>query len=280
MPLIESETQIVQNLRALEAIRRSGPNSESYTAYAKLIHGGRCLIPYEVNGLLHFAPSRFAGYIANSLGKHATADDRDGRKTNVAISKALGLPLVEDEQLDQLFRRFCNSLRGELRLKVPDIKRKFWMYGNADSFSDFAALESVENDPSLSSTTRKALIDARIGQGQFRRKLEKYWRKRCAATGCITLKLLRASHIRPWRNSDNTQRLDAFNGLLLSPNLDVLFDLGFITFDPSGSLVKSPELPPSDAAALLPAKGVKISVEERHQVYLEYHRTHVFRSGA
>ena len=162
MPLIESESQILQNLRALEVIRRQGPKSESYKAYAKLIHGGRCLIPYEVNGLLHFAPSRFAGYISNSLGKHATAEDRDGRQTNVAISKALGLPLVEDEQLDQLFQRFCNSLKGELRLKVPDIKRKFWIYGDADTYSDQVALESVENDPSLSATTRKA-SDRRSG---------------------------------------------------------------------------------------------------------------------
>lgn len=280
MPLIESERQILQNLRTLEAIRRQGTKAASFNAYAKLIHAGRCLIPYEVNGLLHFAPSRFVGYISNSFGKHATAQDRDGRQTNVAISKVLGLPLVEDEQLDQLFRRFCSSLTGELRLEVPDIKRKFWMYGNAEKYSDQVALESVEGDTSLSATTRKALIDARVGQGQFRRKLEKYWRSRCAVTGCATLKLLRASHIQPWRNSDNTQRLDTFNGLLLSPNLDVLFDLGFITFDTSGLLVKSPELPPRDAAALLPASAVKISLSERHQVYLEYHRTHVFRSGA
>ena len=154
------------------------------------------------------------------------------------------------------------------------------MYGNANSYSDLAALEYVECDTSLSPTTRKAIIDARVGQGQFRSNVEKYWRKRCAVTGCITLKLLRASHIRPWRNSDNAQRLDAFNGLLLSPNLDALFDSGFITFNKSGSLVKSPALPSRDAAALLPAKGVKISLEDRHQIYLEYHRAHVFRSGA
>ena len=279
MPLIVSEKQILQNLRTLEATRRRAPTSGPYEAYVRLIHGGRCLIPYEVNGLLHFAPSRFAGYIANSFDKHAIAGDRDGRKTNVAISKVFGLPLVEDDQLDHLFEKFCDSLKGSLQVKVPDIKRKFWMYGNANEYSELTALELIETDPSISTTTRKAIIDARVGQGDFRSKVEKYWRKRCAVTGCVTLRLLRASHIRPWRNSDNTQRLDGFNGLLLSPNLDALFDSGFITFDASGSLVKSPSLPSRDAQALLPAKSVELSLDKRHQVYLEYHRLHVFRGG-
>lgn len=49
-----------------------------------------------------------------------------------------------------------------------------------------------------------------------------------------------ASHIRPWRHSSNEQRLDPENGLMLTPNIDHLFDRGFITFSGRGSLEYSP----------------------------------------
>jgi hypothetical protein len=46
-------------------------------------------------------------------------------------------------------------------------------------------------------TTRKALIDARLGQGQFRADVEKLWNSACAVTGCGIAAVLRASHIKP-----------------------------------------------------------------------------------
>jgi predicted restriction endonuclease len=51
-----------------------------------------------------------------------------------------------------------------------------------------------------------------------------------------------ASHIKPWRASDNTERLDTYNGLLLLPNLDKAFDLGFITFTERGRIIVSNQL--------------------------------------
>ena len=46
--------------------------------------------------------------------------------------------------------------------------------------------------------------------------------------------LLRAFHIWSWALCDtDEQRLDVFNGLLLSPNLDALFDGGWLTFMPT-----------------------------------------------
>jgi transposase len=51
---------------------------------------------------------------------------------------------------------------------------------------------------------------------------------------------LRASHIRPWRDSDNEARLDGENGLLLTPTIDHLFDRGFISFEDDGRLLISP----------------------------------------
>ena len=38
-----------------------------------------------------------------------------------------------------------------------------------------------------------------------------------------------ASHIKPWRNCDNSERLSGANGLLLSPHVDKLFDRHWIS---------------------------------------------------
>lgn len=91
---------------------------------------------------------------------------------------------------------------------------------------------------SLAETEREAVIRSRVGQGEFRAKLLGYW-KCCAVTGAECLPLLRASHIKPWRDSDNRERLDVFNGFLLAPNIDAAFDAGYVTFDPLGKIVFS-----------------------------------------
>ncbi len=55
---------------------------------------------------------------------------------------------------------------------------------------------------------------------------------------------LNASHIQPWRDSSNEQRLDGENGLLLTPTVDHLFDKGFISFESTGQLIVSPVADP------------------------------------
>ena len=78
-------------------------------------------------------------------------------------------------------------------------------------------------------TERDALIRSRIGQGRFRYDLLEMWEGRCCITGLDIDALLRASHIKPWRDSNNAERLDPYNGLLLSPGYDAAFDKGLIT---------------------------------------------------
>ena len=86
--------------------------------------------------------------------------------------------------------------------------------------------KSIRDDNSIAETEKEAIIRARIGQGLFRNRLLSYWAG-CSITGCKLTNILIASHIKPWRYSNNPERLDVFNGLLLTPNYDKLFDLGF-----------------------------------------------------
>lgn len=134
---------------------------------------------------------------------------------------------------------------------------------------------------SLSETEKQAIIQSRRGQGQFREKLVRKWRG-CSVTGFSPLKeLLTASHIKPWRVSNNKERLDPDNGLLLLPNLDKLFDSGYISFSNSGQILISPRLNNSAFNLLGINKSMKLSkAPSQHQAeYLEFHSRVIFRNS-
>jgi predicted restriction endonuclease len=159
------------------------------------------------------------------------------------------------------------------------------MYNAAlNSYSDYLAsktqndlehdLEIIVDDPQLTNTEKSSLINTRLGQGQFRKKLIEHWGG-CAVTGYCDARFLVASHIKPWSKSENRERLDPFNGLLLLPNLDKVFDLGYITFEESGSIWISAEL--EEFSVLGISKNLSARLAEEHQDYLAYHRETVFR---
>jgi hypothetical protein len=66
-------------------------------------------------------------------------------------------------------------------------------------------------------TEREAIIAARRRQRRFRNALIDLWAGKCAVTKSRALALLRPSHIKPWREATNAERLDPYNGLLLTP---------------------------------------------------------------
>lgn len=136
-------------------------------------------------------------------------------------------------------------------------------------------IAQVRSQKGLRETEKQRLVDARVGQGEFRTAVVAIWRY-CQVSGCREVGLLRASHIKPWRESNNEERLDPYNGLLLAPNFDAAFDGGFISFNADGSLLMSPKLQQADAASLGIKPDARVSFEPRHLPYLEYHRTHIF----
>lgn len=86
--------------------------------------------------------------------------------------------------------------------------------------------------------------------------------------------MLRASHLKPWRASTNSERLDPFNGLLLTPNLDLAVDRCLITFTDGGEIQVSKSMTADEARALGLKPGLKLRlVRSEHRRYLEYHRS-------
>ena len=95
-------------------------------------------------------------------------------------------------------------------------------------------MEQLRDVPS--STERDALTKARLGQGLFRHRVSDL-EPACRVTGLRRREFLVASHIKPWRDCDNHERLSGANGLLLSPHVDKLFDRHWISFDSGGELI-------------------------------------------
>ena len=58
-----------------------------------------------------------------------------------------------------------------------------------------------------STTERKGLVTSRVGQGYYRDLLLQKWNYQCALTGCKQTNLLIASHIVPWSESNESERL-------------------------------------------------------------------------
>ena len=134
-------------------------------------------------------------------------------------------------------------------------------------------IQEIIKQPNSEPTEKSSLILCRIGQGKFREDLIKLWQE-CSVTGFKMISLLVASHIKPWADSDNKERLDAFNGLLLLPNIDKAFDKGYISFDEMGTIIISKDL--GDFGSLGIKRDMKINIKDENIPYLEYHRTHVF----
>jgi putative restriction endonuclease len=145
-------------------------------------------------------------------------------------------------------------------------------------FLDEIAEERLRERLDLGPAERERLIRARRGQGEFRRNVEAI-ESDCRLTGLLDRRHLRARHIKPWRDSDDREKLDGFNGLLLSPHVDHLFARGHVSFSDDGELLVSRQLNPAVLKAwriALPKKVRSFAPEQR--AYLDFHRREVFES--
>lgn len=133
-------------------------------------------------------------------------------------------------------------------------------------------LRAIVADTTKPATERIDELAVRLGQGRFRDDLRREFGNACAATGLTALPVLRASHIVPW-GADEDERLNPKNGLLLSANLDALFDRYLITFDPDGKLKVSVLVTKRDQERLGPLQDLQSKPCEARAAFLRRHNT-------
>ena len=208
------------------------------------------------------SPKQHLGSIASLLPTkysplRSTGDGNQGRYLS-SISEDLGLVILgiakEQDPASLSRMHFAVELHDELDRRLENQQQ-----------------ESIENDLSIPETVRKQLVNARIGQGEFRLRTYAI-EPRCRLTGVSNSSFLTASHIKPWKNCSNQERLDGNNGLMLAPHVDRLFDRGWISFEDNGDVLVAKEAIPALHAWGLSETANVGEFTEKQRVYLAYHR--------
>ena len=219
---------------------------------------------------------KFGGIAKKTSGDYVT------RMKFLAHDYSLDETLTK-EKIDEILRQedFKRQERSVYTSKksLSDFRaglNKFLAFINSDYHKRIAdsiitEIKAVENDNTIKMTEKDSIVKSRIGQGIFRKGLIEYWHG-CAISQCPLTWMLIASHIKPWRDADNQERLDPYNGLLLLPNYDKLFDLGYISFNSKGKIMYSRLLDKFDRETIGLTNNLHlVKLEEQHLKYLKYH---------
>lgn len=122
-------------------------------------------------------------------------------------------------------------------------------------------------------TERISQVKSRVGQGAYRKSIMHRWRYQCGVTSFDDPRILIASHIVPWKEATNDERLDVDNGILLSPTFDALFDKYFISFENNGKIILSEEIERSAFQKIGITGSEKLQqIHSGNLHYLERHR--------
>ena len=208
-----------------------------------------------------------------------------GRRVDIDLIQ-LERPILRDEIATVFMDQFDKQASPSLFTKVGSLNQIYMSHlpARAGVFLLEASGQLADFDNSLitqgasgknvDKTTRESIIQARVGQGQFRTSLLNIWQGQCALTGVKNPVLLVASHIEAWCLADNSARLDPDNGLLLATHVDRLFDRGLISFADDGKLLVSSRLSDQDRSVFGLDQFVGIStLTSGNRQYLAKHRS-------
>lgn len=167
-------------------------------------------------------------------------------------------------------RKTYKNSKQYSNLKSALKKYKYFITAKENNLVD--DIEAIRKDRTISETQKELLTFARIGQGKYRKDLIGLWGK-CSVSECNMTDLLIASHIKPWSESSNEEKLDPYNGLLLLPNYDKLFDKHLISFDDDGRIIISPQIKKEEYKVLgISPKDKLFKIFDENKPYLKIHR--------
>lgn len=179
--------------------------------------------------------------------------------------------------LAEISEAFANIVLRKMGVAPPTLETSD--FHEAIIAQEEKAQKAIQGRIDIGATQKEQLVLSRRGQGVFKANV-RLNEGGCRVTGISDQRFLIASHIKPWRLSDDQEKLDGCNGLLLSPHIDRLFDLGYISFEDDGTIKKSPVLPADVWAAWGLSDNVNVGrFNDKQSAYLGFHRSNVFRSG-
>ncbi|MFA3905934.1 HNH endonuclease [Fusobacterium nucleatum] len=174
---------------------------------------------------------------------------------------------ISDEKYDDEIYKYYNSLKNERKVNKIEIDEESLEF-----------IKGIDNEVAelIKPNEKEAIVKQRLTQGLFKEKLIK---RECKCTICnIKNKLfLIASHIKPWVDSNDYEKIDVNNGFLFCPNHDKLFDEGYISFKDSGEVIISPKLTKKDIELFNLSEKITVKISKDAKKYLEYHRKECFK---
>jgi putative restriction endonuclease len=241
------------------------------------------------------------------LAKMANLDG--SRSHGAATDLTVGLTLSADlPSLAQLYRMALVTARAEgiAPAVLPDFLAleaggEVLLIGQeelTDSDIEIAMadlLRKADRHHGGTTTERELLATVRVGQHRFARSVLDNCGRQCVFCGLAlddgrAPRLLVASHIKPWRDSTPSERLDFRNGLAACPTHDVAFDTGLLTVN-GGRRIHIAAALARAAARDGPARAFfgRPPLGERLQLplgstppgrsYLDWHRERIFQGA-
>ena len=141
----------------------------------------------------------------------------------------------------------------------------------------FIEQDFIEEETILEEVTPSEIMiltKYRLQQSRFRKNLINHWGG-CSLINCKNHKLQIASHIKPYSECDEEEKYDLYNGLLLTPNFDKLFDNYLISFNELGKVLLAASLNAEDLKKLKISGKEKLNMDkvtEMTQKYLNRQR--------
>lgn len=260
---------------------KDSPVIIAFTGEAGVSHGYRDF--WDDDEIFHYFGEGQLGNMRYTGGNHAIEKHvSDGKKLILFQMMGKGRPyryLGEFVRLSSYTQPNTPDTKGDprdaivFRLQSVETNEGFGL------FEDELVIAQAKPAVDAQETARKSLVEVRTKQRLFRERLIGV-EKGCRLTGIEDLRFLRASHIKPWASSEDDERVDGQNGLLLAPHADLLFDRGWISFESDGKLLVASRLPPQVETAL----GICLNrgrrcgaFGERQQDYLTFHREILFK---
>jgi putative restriction endonuclease len=178
-----------------------------------------------------------------------------------------------------IFRVVTEAALAALLRRAASLSRALPSQAASD-YQRAVATELSELPAGIVGTEVERMVRQRVGQNKFRDAMMDYWGGACAVTGVAIPEVLRASHAKPWAECEtDAERLNVFNGFLLSANLDALFDRFLISFDEQGVLITSSALAGIDLQPLGISLDMRLRwVDALHQPYLVMHRSRLVQT--
>ena len=231
MELIRDEQDLRDNLEAFDRKLWDEPDASGF--FHELVRRGRNFVSYQVESDWRFAPSRYVGYKDNSQDRHEESEDKDGGKTDRALSKVLGGdPLPDGKKF-----KFLDKFSQELGIKLYNNEHKF--FPKSVSFSsgvdDIDPTQIPENALISEGAEKRIRVNVFERDPKLREQCVQHWGYKCivcdfdfsAVYGEIGRGFIHVHHVVPLAKIRGAHQVDPVKDLIpVCPNCHAMLHRG------------------------------------------------------